>query len=112
MVYGSCLSISCYAMGNATIEEIYLFSQAALEGQAAFAVHIFPFRMTHSNLERHKDSTWLAFWKQLKEGYDAFEKQQVPPQIEVIKGNYFIIPSETAAQSHQAGSLPLAAPNH
>lgn len=100
MVHGSCISVGCYAMGNKAIEEIYLLAQAALDkGQDAFAVHIFPFRLTPENLLRHRHSAWLPFWRQLQEGYDAFETFRIPPDMRVIDGNYRLAPSETAAQS-------------
>ncbi|SVD61889.1 uncharacterized protein METZ01_LOCUS414743, partial [marine metagenome] len=47
MVHGNCVSIGCYAMTDAGIEEIYSLCDAALtNGQRFFRVHAFPFRMT------------------------------------------------------------------
>ena len=69
MVHGSCVSIGCYAMTDKGIEEIYALADAALgSGQRFFRVHIFPFRMTNKNMNEHKTSKWLKFWKNLKEG--------------------------------------------
>ena len=51
------------------IEEIYLLADAAFSGsQKYFRVHIFPFRMTDENLQRHASSRWLDFWQNLAEG--------------------------------------------
>ena len=53
MVHGDCVSIGCYAMTDAGIEEIYTIADAALrQGQAFFRVHVFPFRMTTENMEQ------------------------------------------------------------
>jgi murein L,D-transpeptidase YafK len=89
MVHGGCVSIGCYAMTDDGIEEIYTLASAALrDGQSAFQVHIFPFRMTSANLARHRHSEWLDFWSNLKEGYDLFERDQLPPRVTVRGGRY------------------------
>jgi len=84
MVHGDCVSIGCYAMTNEGIEEIYLLADKALRsGQSSFKVHIFPFRMSDQNMEKYSKSEWFEFWKNLKEGYDCFEKSHVPPNVYV-----------------------------
>ncbi|MBN1570235.1 MAG: murein L,D-transpeptidase [Acidobacteria bacterium] len=89
MVHGDCVSIGCYAMTDAGIEEIYTLADAAFRnGQSDFKVHIFPFRMTVENLNVHRDSKWFEFWKNLKEGYDWFERERRPPSIDVAKFRY------------------------
>jgi murein L,D-transpeptidase YafK len=82
MVHGDCVSIGCYAMTDAQIEEIYALASAALEhGQPYFRVHSFPFRMTSERMTKAAGSRWHAFWKNLKEGYDVFEKTLLPPDV-------------------------------
>lgn len=94
MVHGDCVSIGCYAMTDAGIEEIYTIADAALrQGQAFFRVHVFPFRMIAENMEQHTDSPWQEFWQNLKEGYDFFEKSGNPPNVEVQDGKYVFGPS-------------------
>jgi len=90
MVHGSCVSIGCYAMTDHGITEIYGLVAAALEaGQPGVPVHIFPFRMTPSAMAAAAaDSTWAAFWANLKEGYDAFEATHVPPRVSACEGRY------------------------
>jgi murein L,D-transpeptidase YafK len=71
------------------IEEIYTLVEAALRnGQGAFQVHSFPFRMTPENLARHRSSEWLDFWANLQEGYDLFERDRVPPAVRVQDRRY------------------------
>lgn len=89
MVHGGCQSIGCYAMQDEPIEEIYTLVQSALQnGQAFFRVHAFPFRMTDTNMQRHKDNDWHAFWQNLKTGYDYFEDKKIPPNVELSGGKY------------------------
>ena len=91
MVHGSNVSIGCYAMTDPRIDEIYTIVQKAFEnGQSAINVHIFPFRMTAENLEKHKNDPDMPFWRELVEGYEYFEQRKVPPEIQVIKGKYVI----------------------
>ena len=89
MVHGECVSIGCYAMTNPGIEEIYTLVHAALaDNQPYFRVHAFPFRMTEQNMLRHQSSEWLKFWQNLKQGYDWFENNKRPPNVEVSAKTY------------------------
>jgi murein L,D-transpeptidase YafK len=89
MVHGNCVSIGCYAMTNAKIEEIYTLADAALRaGQPAFSVHVFPFRMAPERLAAEKGSRWYEFWGNLKQGYDLFEKTRVPPVVSLRNKRY------------------------
>ena len=90
MVHGNCVSIGCYAMTNARIEEIYSLCDAALKGgQRFFRVHSFPFRMTEANMKRHAQSKWIEEWYNLKHGYDWFEKSKRPPDTRVADRRYY-----------------------
>jgi murein L,D-transpeptidase YafK len=89
MVHGDCLSIGCYAMTNPVIDEIWTLVTAALSGgQTRFQVQVFPFRMTGTNMSRHSFSEQTPFWSQLKEGYDRFEEDRIPPKVAVCDGRY------------------------
>jgi murein L,D-transpeptidase YafK len=91
MVHGECVSIGCYAMTNAKIEEIYkLVSFALKKGQKHVQVHAFPFRMTEKNMARHSNNKWYDFWTELKEGYDYFEAEKLPALIKVKNRQYTI----------------------
>ena len=91
MVHGACVSVGCYAMTNAKIEEIYkLVDQALKDGQKYVQVHAFPFRMTEENMAEHEGSQWYDFWTELKEGYDYFEAEKLPPHIMVKRKHYTI----------------------
>jgi len=89
MIHGSNVSIGCLAMTNEKIEEIYTLCDKALDnGQPFFRVHIFPFRMTEERMARAAGTQWEDFWKNLKEGYDRFEKSHLPPDATVQRQRY------------------------
>lgn len=91
MVHGKCVSIGCFAMTDEGIEEIYSLAGAAFaKGQASIPVHVFPFRMTDDNMERHAASAWAGFWSELKTGYDAFETARIPPDVAAQDGHYLV----------------------
>jgi len=95
MVHGSCVSIGCYAMTDDGIEEIFAIADAAFRNdQKFFRVHIFPFRMSEKNIEKHKETEWYGFWNNLKEGYDFFEETKIPPNVEVRNKKYIFETSE------------------
>lgn len=89
MIHGNSVSAGCLAMTDFYIEEIYTLCAAAFSnGQTSVSVHCYPFRMTDANLKRVKDHRWYGFWKNLKKGYDAFEKNGRPPRVKVAAGMY------------------------
>jgi murein L,D-transpeptidase YafK len=91
MVHGDCKSVGCFAMTDGLVEEIYALAREALAGgQKQFAVHIFPFRMTRENMQRHQSSQWISFWKTLKDGYDTFEISRQVPSVAVCNRSYVV----------------------
>jgi murein L,D-transpeptidase YafK len=89
MIHGDCVSIGCLAMTDEGIEEIYTLVDAAHRGgQKAVQVQLLPFRLTKKKLAQHKASEWHSFWQNLKEGYDLFEKDRLPPKVSVKDGEY------------------------
>ena len=97
MVHGGCKSIGCYAMTDPTITEMWELVTAALNnGQRRVAVHIFPFRLTDERLAAFAWHPWIEFWRDLKPGYDFFEANQVPPQVNVCKKRYIVRPNRGA----------------
>jgi len=93
MVHGGCSSVGCYAIGNDHIEELYYFmNQAFNYGQAYIDVHIYPFKMSNKNLQRHQKTAYYDFWLQLKPGYDHFEQNKYPSLVYSSQGKYFVFP--------------------
>jgi murein L,D-transpeptidase YafK len=111
MVHGGCSSIGCFAMTDPVIDEVWRLVSAALKGgQPRFHVHVFPFRMTEENLMLRSHMRWASFWRDLKLGYDAFEKSQVPPRVSVCQGRYVFAPApQSMGASHEIdGRCPPA----
>ena len=114
MVHGGCQSVGCFAMTNDVVDEIWRLVTAALDqGQPAFNVQVFPFRMTEKNLAARKGDKWSPFWADLKKGYDAFERTHLPPMVSVCEGRYVIseakpgdVPSAPAECAATASSKP------
>jgi murein L,D-transpeptidase YafK len=93
MIHGACVSIGCYALSDANIEEVYGMAQAAFEmGETSIPIHAFPFRMTQDNIIRHKDSEWIDFWvNELLPAYDVFDITRVPPTMMACENEYEIM---------------------
>ena len=93
MVHGACVSIGCYAMTDPVIEEIWTLAASAFrDGQREMQVQAYPFRLTTAALDRRRDDRWHAFWLNLKEGHDLFERTGVPPRVDVRNGQYRFTP--------------------
>lgn len=106
LVHGGCSSVGCFAMTNPVIGEIYGLAAAALRGgQRHIPTHVFPFRMTDSNLAKSAQSEWAAFWTNLKQGYDSFEKTRQPPRVSVCENRYHI---QDASPPEAGAPNPLA----
>ncbi|MEP6343856.1 MAG: murein L,D-transpeptidase family protein [Maricaulaceae bacterium] len=89
MVHGDCASIGCYAMTDDSIEEIYTLLEQALDGGQGFVrVHIFPFEMTDENLSNYTDHQYFEFWQNLKDGWDWFELNKRPPNVQIVEKTY------------------------
>ena len=89
MVHGNCVSIGCYAMTDAKIEEIYtLMTRAFAAGQASIPVHAFPFRLTAQAMSEHSSHPSIEFWRELQPIYQAFEDNLLPPNVQVRAGRY------------------------
>ena len=78
-------------MTDGYIEEIYAVADAALRnGQGAFQVHAFPFRMAPDRVNQYRNSEWYSFWLELKAGYDFFEQYGRPPRVRVRNRAYLV----------------------
>lgn len=89
MIHGKAVSLGCFAMTDASIEQIYTLVDAALRGGQPFVrVHSFPFRMTEEALAGQRESEHYDFWRNLQDGWDWFEREKRPPNVEVGEGRY------------------------
>ena len=44
--------------------------------------------MTPENFARYDNPQWRDFWRNLKDGYDLFERTRRPPRISVCDNSY------------------------
>jgi len=114
MVHGDCSSRGCYAMTDEQISEIYgLAREAFFGGQKSFQVQAYPFRMTPTNMARHRNSPHMPFWKMLKQGYDHFEIARREPKVDVCERRYVFnaSPADPSARLRAAEACPALAPS-
>lgn len=91
MVHGSCVSIGCYAMTDAGIEEIYSLVAAALaHGQSRVQVHALPFRFEPGWDRAHATSPWLDFWRDLAVIDARFDAERHPPKVRLAQKRYVL----------------------
>ena len=89
MIHGKSVSVGCFAMTDAAIEQLYTLVDAALKnGQRFVRVHCFPFPMTGEMMARHRGSEHELFWENLKEGWDWFQEKRRPPEVTTKEGRY------------------------
>lgn len=106
MIHGECKSVGCYAMTNTYMDEIYRYVEAAFAGgQPKVEISIYPFRLTDKNLQRHRNSDYVKFWRELKPGYDYFVKHRQPPIVSGENGQYVLSkPVDSTLQPAQYAS--------
>ena len=106
LIHGGCSSVGCFAMTNTVTAEVYDLTEKALKnGQDRVNVHVFPFRMTETNLAAYQGNPWISFWRNLKQGYDAFEQTRVPPRVSICGKNYGV---QRVTPGEAGDSGPLA----
>lgn len=89
MLHGKDVSIGCFAMTDPGIEEIYTLVAAALQaGQTGIPIQIYPFPITEENLQRHRKSPHIGFWKQLAPAWQYTEHHHAPAPVAVVNGSY------------------------
>ena len=94
-VHGNCVTIGCIPITDDGIKEVYwLAALARQSGQRHIPIWIFPARLTNEGYralaEKHRgDAELVAFWGNLKEGFDLFDKQHRVPGVSVSpQGRY------------------------
>ncbi len=91
MVHGNCVSIGCFAMTDAVIEEIWTLMHASFTGgQQKIMVHIFPFNNMASTIKQYANNGNYNFWKQLSPIDSAFNATHQVPNIKISKGKYLL----------------------
>ncbi|MGV6871448.1 L,D-transpeptidase family protein [Pseudochelatococcus sp. B33] len=106
MVHGACSSAGCYSMTDEQIAEIYAIGREAFNGgQRKFQYQAYPFRMTPENMAKHRLDPNIAFWRNLKEGWDHFEATRLEPQVAVC-GKRYVFNARNGSNLSPAGACP------
>jgi murein L,D-transpeptidase YafK len=70
-------------------------------------LQIYPFRMTPQRLAANSTNPNIAFWQNIKEGYDRFELAKVPPSWDVCEKKYvFDLKREDGTPLDAAAACP------
>ncbi len=86
-IHGSCVTIGCIPITDDKIKELYIIAvMAKSSGQTEIPVHIFPAKLSKSrfaelNVNYSGSPSLIAFWQNLREGYNYFEKFRKLPAI-------------------------------
>jgi murein L,D-transpeptidase YafK len=106
-LHGNCASIGCIPITDDGIKEVYwLAVLAKTEGQREIPIEVFPSLLTDDGFHvlATKNSNrpdLVAFWANLKQGFDYFEKHHRPPRVRVRgDGNYEFV-DEIAASGRR-----------
>lgn len=96
-IHGGCKTIGCIAVTDDAIQELYWIAvEARAGGQQRIPVHIFPARLTDEEMERlgtafGKRPDLMAFWTNLRPGFDFFERTRTLPVMTVdARGRYVV----------------------
>lgn len=106
-LHGNCVTIGCIPITDDGIKEVYwLGVQVHAAGQRHLPIEIFPARLTANGLKTLAQSypnqpELLAFWENLREGYDLFEKDHRALKISVASdGRYKFGEERGTAEAH------------
>jgi murein L,D-transpeptidase YafK len=102
-LHGNCVTIGCIPIRDDGIKEVYWLAVLAHdEGQRRIPIEIFPARLTASALDALAKShpnqpDLIAFWNNLREGYDLFEKSHRALAVSVARDGKYKFREETRA---------------
>lgn len=97
-IHGNCVTIGCMPITDDKIKELYVIAlDAAAAGQDRIPVHIFPARLDSAGFSALKvefapNQKLLAFWSNLKQGYDLFERDHLVPKVSISARGKYLFP--------------------
>lgn len=96
MIHGNCVTIGCIPLTDNSIKEVYVMAvEARNNGEQNIPVHIFPTKMDEKRMiflynESDGNTALMNFWKNIKTGYDYFEKNKNLPRVTTNKVGKYI----------------------
>jgi murein L,D-transpeptidase YafK len=106
-LHGNCASIGCIPITDDGIKEVYwLAVLARTSGLREIPMEIFPARLSDAGFKalagEHRNQPELnAFWGNLKEGFDLFEKTHRLPRIRIREDGRYAFAGEIVAREGQ-----------
>jgi murein L,D-transpeptidase YafK len=103
-IHGSCVTIGCLPLTDDRIRELYILCvEARSNGQSRIPVTIYPARMSETNYRTlamlyRDDPDRLGLWEDLKQHYDIFGEERVPPHVTFLPDGSHRIQSELISQ--------------
>jgi len=86
-VHGGCQTVGCVPLTNDKIQELYILAVEVHEEGKSIPIHFFPTKKWEEILE--EDHPHFDFWKNLKSGFDFFEKNKKVPSVEVLENGRY-----------------------
>jgi murein L,D-transpeptidase YafK len=109
-IHGGCKTLGCIAVTDEAIEELYWIAvEARSSGQERIPVHIFPSRLTDTELAMLEGAfaaspALVDFWRNLQPGYLYFERNRVVPRVSVdARGRYLFTDAYRGQRVGSAG---------
>jgi murein L,D-transpeptidase YafK len=102
-LHGNCVTIGCIPITDEGIKEVYwLAVQVHSGGQQHLPIEIFPARLTEAGFQalaqtHPNQPELLAFWSNLREGFERFEKNHRAPKVTVERDGKYKFGEESAA---------------
>lgn len=118
-IHGGCNSVGCMAVTDEQIKELYWIAvEARGTGQQRIPVHIFPARLSDTDLPRLTQAfsarpAHVSLWRSMKPGYDFFERERKVPLMGVAQNGFYQLAGEDRGQMAAPGrapAQPLGAP--
>jgi murein L,D-transpeptidase YafK len=103
-IHGGCNSEGCLAVTDEQIQELYWIAvEARGTGQQRIPVHIFPARLTDSDLPRLTNAFSsrpgvVSLWRSMKPGFDYFEREHRIPLMSVAQNGFYRFAGEDRGQ--------------
>lgn len=102
-LHGNCVTIGCIPITDDGIKEVYWLAVEVYDsGERRIPIEIFPARLTDEGLralarDHANQPELVAFWSNLRDGYEAFEKNHRALRISVAHDGRYTFSNETRA---------------
>jgi len=95
-IHGNCVTIGCMPITDDKIKELYVaLLETSANGGREIPVQIYPAKLDSAGFaelrQQYKDQPELvAFWVNLKQGFDLFERNHMPAKVSINKKGAYV----------------------